>query len=58
MAAEPLNATHFWATFLSRARPLVLRGGAASVTDLSAWSDEALLQICQLEGGRPWHVGM
>ena len=52
----PLDAHGFWTTALSKSRPLVLRGGTSAATDLSAWSDDALLTDCKLEDGKPWQV--
>lgn len=46
-------------------QPIVLRGGAAVLTNLEAWSDENLLALrdddtgapmCELKDGGPWHV--
>lgn len=37
-------------------RPLVIRGGAAAVTDLGTWSDASLLANCNMSDGRPWRV--
>ncbi len=52
----PLSAPAFWQLALAKVRPLVLRGGAAAATDLALWTDDALRQACELEGGQPWHV--
>ena len=41
-ADGPLNATHFWQKFVSKLRPVVLRGGAAAASDLSLWTDDSL----------------
>ena len=51
-----LNASSFWTDVLSKYRPHVMRGGAASATDLSSWTNEALLKVCKLENGAPWRV--
>ena len=52
----PLDAAGFWRGSLSRATPLMIKGGAARWTDLERWSDEALLAECALEDGEPWRV--
>jgi len=56
MSSRPLNASSFWADALSKSRPLLLRGGAASATELSRWTDEALLEVCKHESGAPLRV--
>ena len=46
----------FTTEYLVKHRPLLVRGGAAAVVDVAAWSDEALLTTCKLTDGRPWQV--
>lgn len=60
---EPLDAPTFWRKHIASYEPVVVRGGAAAVTDLDGWSDEALMAPfendhpkCALEDGRPWTV--
>ena len=53
---SPLDARGFWKQALSKSVPMLLKGGAASVTDLDAWSDEALLRDCTLEDGKSWDI--
>ena len=41
---------------MSKAQPILLKGGAAAWTNLMDWTDEALLEQCMLSDGRPWRV--
>jgi hypothetical protein len=55
-AASPLDAPGFWQTAMSKAHPLMIKGGTAAWTNLTDWTDEALLEVCMLSTGRPWNV--
>ena len=65
--AADVDAPAFWRDYVSKYKPVVIRGGAAAVTDLDRWSDEALLAPretgagagyprCALQDGRKWYV--
>jgi hypothetical protein len=58
------DAPYFWREHIAKYKPVLLRGAASKVTNLSDWSDEALLSAradadhlrCELMGGGRWWV--
>jgi len=63
VASKPLDAPTFWREHISPYEPVLLRGGAAAITDLAGWSDEALRGSlenghakCARPDGKPWTV--
>jgi hypothetical protein len=64
-----VDAPFFWGEHIMPYKPVVLRGGAAAITNLKAWTDERLLgrappnpdgspgaRRCEIEDGRPFYV--
>ena len=58
------DAPYFWREHVAKYKPVLLRGAASKATNLSDWSDEALLSArddadhlrCELKGGGRWWV--